>query len=234
MGFRAGALRAPTHPEPSRGEGAALGAQKVGGGEDFQSLQLLVPRHCSTACPQPLFYLQMPFYLCCYCCSGKIPFTDDRREGSAASCTACAFPRPPAEQKLSRWHKTLPPCVRGSPPLPSPVPNLACPWAAGASPADAGTVGVSQLMEERGEISAPGEAEPVRKALIRLHPNPVGWRLAGRQGQSKQEAPACREVPAACLRCPSRCSCSWWRQQREKRSLLCGTGLAREVTGLWK
>lgn len=68
----------------------------------------------------------------------------------------------------------------------------------------------SQLVEERGE----GEAELVRKALKRLYPNLVGWRLAGCCGQSKQEAAACREVPAARLPYPSGGSGSCWRQQR--------------------
>lgn len=203
MGFMAGALRAPTHPEPSREEGAALGAQKAGDGEDFQTLQLLVPRRCSAACPRPLFYLQMPFYLCSYCCSGKIPFPGDRREGSAASCAACTFPRPPAEQKHLRWHKTLPPPPCSKPRLP-----WGC-WRQLCRRGDClGTFWALSWWRKEAR-----EAELVRKALKRLHPNPVGWRLAGRRGQSKQEAAACREVPAARLPYPSGGSGSCWRQQ---------------------
>lgn len=62
---------ADSHPRPEQSRGSSSPCLKEG--EDFQALQLLLPRHCSAACPLPLFYLQMPFYLCCYCRSGKIP-----------------------------------------------------------------------------------------------------------------------------------------------------------------
>lgn len=55
-------------------------------GEGFQAQQLLLPRHCSAACPLPFFYLQMPFYLCCYCWEN--PPLAGGRGSSAASCSA--------------------------------------------------------------------------------------------------------------------------------------------------
>ena len=60
-----------SHPRPEQRGGSSSRCLKEG--EDFQALQLLLPRHSSAACPLPLFYLQMPFYLCCYCRGGKIP-----------------------------------------------------------------------------------------------------------------------------------------------------------------
>uniref|UniRef100_A0A8D2N138 Syntaxin 6 n=1 Tax=Zonotrichia albicollis TaxID=44394 RepID=A0A8D2N138_ZONAL len=70
---------------PSQPRGGSS-SQFLKEGEGFQARQLLLPRHCSAACPLPLFYLQMPFYLCC-CCWENPPLAAGRGS-SAASCSA--------------------------------------------------------------------------------------------------------------------------------------------------
>uniref|UniRef100_A0A8C3H2A8 Syntaxin 6 n=2 Tax=Australaves TaxID=3073809 RepID=A0A8C3H2A8_CORMO len=75
----------PEHCAPTQRRGGSS-SQLLKEGESFQARQLLLPRHCSAACPLPLFYLQMPFYLCC-CCWENPPLAGGR--GSfAASCSA--------------------------------------------------------------------------------------------------------------------------------------------------
>lgn len=226
----------PTHgqPRPKQGGGNSFWHLKKGE-KNFQALQLLLPRHCSAAWPLPLFYLRMPFYLCCYCRGGKIPFY--MVEGEALHPPPLLrFPGLPEEQKQSRCHKILTTLHQTA----SHVPNPTCSRAAGAC-WPAGFLSVrylSQLAEKRGDFCA----ETRRKVLIRLCLKPVGW--------SKQEGRrACREVPAASLSAggvpdshlfpyPSLvgawAACGGSSEAGGEVFLLCRIGLVGVLMGLWK
>lgn len=164
----------PTDRQPSpepRGGSSSLCLEE---GEEFQALQLLLPRHCSAACPLPLFYLQMPFYLCCCCCGEKTPLWMVGGEALQPP-PLLQFPGLPGEQSvwLPLWQA----------PFQTP---LALRLLAPAGPQACCRSDISRLAEERVDFCA----EPMRKILIRPCLKPVGWRGAAGRANRKPDVPA--------------------------------------------
>lgn len=149
-----------TVPPPTQPRGGSS-SQLLKQGEGFQARQLLLPRHCSAACPLPLFYLQMPFYLWCYCWEN--PPLAGGRGSSAASCSA-AVSRSASGTKAVKVSLNTGHHVCGFPAhqnaCGNPLPKSHLPWGCWRLQACCRSH-LSQLVEERAEFCA----EPTEKSL---------------------------------------------------------------------
>lgn len=181
--------------QPTRPRGGSS-SRFLKGGEGFQARQLLLPRHCSAACPLPLFYLQMPFYLCRYCWEN--PPLAGGRGSCAASCSA-AVSRAASGTKAVKvplntgHHRVWLPTPRTRTPAAIPFPNPTCPGAAGACRPVAGHISLSWQRNELNSVLNP-QKSPYKAVL-----EPGGWRGAAGRANRKPGLAAGKCRAAGCL-----------------------------------